>query len=162
MFHYVNRQTLTATLIALTLGTNTNVFASPINLTQINDSSQYIAQMNNRGDGFWGDGRFLNKLNLTPEQTTQIQQIRQKYQNQIGNLRNNLRSEQQKLKEMMNSDQPTANLRTQNQKIVALNQQLHSIRFESMLEIREVLTPQQRQQFTQMMEQKGKNGRSPQ
>jgi Spy/CpxP family protein refolding chaperone len=161
MFNYVNPISFATTLIALTLGTNTNVFAAPINPTELNIPTQYLVQMNPEGDEPQEDGGFMKKLNLTPEQTTKIKQIRQKYQPQIDKIRNDLRSEREKLKGMMSSNQNTANLRTQHQKIVALNQQLNNIRFESMLETRELLTPQQRQQFAQMMEQKRPNRNRP-
>lgn len=36
-------------------------------------------------------------------------------------------------------------------KIVTLDQQIHNLRFESMLEMRAVLTPEQRQEWANMM-----------
>ncbi|RMD70652.1 MAG: hypothetical protein D6822_03850 [Cyanobacteria bacterium J149] len=52
---------------------------------------------------------------------------------------------------MMRNNQSESQLRSQHQKIVTLDQQIHNLRFESMLEMRAVLTPEQRQEWANMM-----------
>jgi len=57
------------------------------------------------------------------------------------------------MRSLMASDASSEQLREQHQKIRDLHQQMGDQRFETMLQIREVLTPEQRQQMQQLMEQ---------
>jgi Spy/CpxP family protein refolding chaperone len=104
-----------------------------------------------------GERRLLEQLNLTSEQQEVITQIQQKYAEQITQSKNTLRAERDKLQEMMTGNESTANIRSQHEKVVNLDRQLHNLRFESMLEMREVLTPEQRQQFASIMDEKRAN-----
>lgn len=118
-------------------------------------SSTLIAQR--RGDdddrGYKADKgeRLMGKLNLTNEQRNKMSDIRKKYEPQFSSLNEQLRNERETLREMMRTNQGENQLRSQHQKIVSLNQQIQSLRFESMLEMREVLTPEQRQEWANMM-----------
>jgi Spy/CpxP family protein refolding chaperone len=58
---------------------------------------------------------------------------------------------------MMSGTASEDSIRAKHTEIVQLRQQLENLGFESMLESRAVLTPDQRQQFAQLMEkQRGK------
>lgn len=107
----------------------------------------------NRQQGFDG-GRLMEQLNLTNGQKQQISLIRQKYQGQTQQLREQMRSEQQKLQNMMAGTATEAQIRRQHQQVAQLNQKIHNLHFEGMLQTRQVLTPQQRRQFAQMMQQR--------
>lgn len=120
----------------------------------------YLAQMRQRGKrgGERGErGEFMEKLNLTTEQRQQIQSIRTKYQPQMESIRQEMRTERETLRQMMTNNSSSDNLRSQHNKIASLNQRIGDLRFQSMLEMREVLTPAQRQQWNQMMEDKKAN-----
>lgn len=136
------------------------VKAETIRFTETSSHIQkYLVQNPERKkDDELGDEKFIEKLNLTADQKQKIQVIRQKYQPEIQQTHQSLRAEKSKLREMMVNNQSSDQMRNQHRKIVALNQKLNNLRFESMLEIREVLTAQQRQDFASMME-KRKNGR---
>lgn len=118
----------------------------------------YLAQMGQRGRQGGGDRRdFMEKLNLTTEQQQKMQSIRTKYQPQMDDIREEIRTEREKLRQMMTNNDSPDNLRSQHNKIASLNQRMGDLRFQSMLEMREVLTSEQRQQWNQMMEDKKAN-----
>jgi Spy/CpxP family protein refolding chaperone len=72
----------------------------------------------------------------------------------MDNVQEQMRVEREKMSMMMRNNESQNNLRSQHQKISALQQKMNNLRFESMLETRELLTPEQRQQFSAMMGQK--------
>ncbi|MBD1838093.1 Spy/CpxP family protein refolding chaperone [Coleofasciculus sp. FACHB-501] len=118
-------------------------------------SSQTIAQNSpgarpQRGNK---DG-LLQQLNLTQQQMQQMQAIRQKYRTQIAPRQQALRQARQELATLMNSTASASQIRSKNQQVEELQQQLQKLRFESMLEMREVMTPEQRAKFVQLMQQR--------
>lgn len=92
------------------------------------------------------------QLNLSSEQKQQIKQIHNQYQTKISQQRHKLQILQQELVKMMTSEDSAQLIRAKHQEILQLRQQLDQLQFESLLATREVLTPSQRQQFTQIME----------
>ena len=99
-------------------------------------------------------GKFMEELNLTTEQQEQIQAIREKYRPQMEERRETLRKEQEILQEMMTGNASRDAILRQHQKVASLRQELGNLRFQSMLDTREVLTEEQRQKFAQMMEER--------
>jgi Spy/CpxP family protein refolding chaperone len=97
--------------------------------------------------------KILEQLNLSDTQQQQLESIRQKYQSQIRQSHEALRPAQQRLRSMMAGTNSEAAIRKQYETVARLRQQLDSLRFESMLEMRAVLTPDQRNQFAQLMQQ---------
>jgi Spy/CpxP family protein refolding chaperone len=75
-------------------------------------------------------------------------------------LREDISSERQKLADLMKTDDSTSILRSQHQKIIDLDQKMHNLRFEVMLEMREVLTMEQRQQWAESMQELKANRRA--
>ena len=110
--------------------------------------------------GFPG-GRLMEQLNLSKEQKQQISTIRQKYQRQTQQLREEIRSERQKLQDMMAGTATEAEIRRQHPQVAQLNQTIHNLHFEGMLQTRQVLTPEQRRQFAQLMQQRRGQSRPP-
>lgn len=98
--------------------------------------------------------QLMENLNLSNEQTQKIENIRSKYQPQMENLEEQIVAERETLSDMLKRNDSESRLRSQHQKITSLNQKMQNLRFESMLEMRAVLTPQQRQEWTTMMEDK--------
>ncbi|MBD1888055.1 Spy/CpxP family protein refolding chaperone [Coleofasciculus sp. FACHB-SPT9] len=96
----------------------------------------------------------LQQLNLTQQQMQQMQAIRQKYRTQIAPRQQALRQARQELATLMNSTASASQIRSKNQQVEELQQQLQKLRFESMLEMREVMTPEQRAKFVQLMQQR--------
>ncbi|MBE9047031.1 Spy/CpxP family protein refolding chaperone [Pleurocapsales cyanobacterium LEGE 10410] len=92
----------------------------------------------------------FERLNLTVEQQQQIKQIHRQYRQQIRRKKNSLAKLQQQLSDMMVGTEPIEVLRAKNQQVVSLRQEINTLRFESMLATREILTPQQRQKFREL------------
>jgi len=148
---YSTRSFATLTALALTFGVPmvqaTAAFANP---------NQPNAQLMAReGDSKGKPGRsgegWLQKLNLTPDQLQRIKTIRQQTRTQIEQQQVAMKQAQQELQKML-GDGSSAQLRDKFQQMQTLRQQLATTQFNSMLSIREVLTPEQRRQFAEQMQ----------
>lgn len=103
------------------------------------------------GDGGMG---FLRDLNLTPEQTARMEAIRTTYRPQMEQQHTAVRSAHEALDRLMAGEASDAQLRTQHQALLAAKQRMDELRFNSMLEMRSVLTAAQRQEVAQRMAQR--------
>lgn len=99
----------------------------------------------------------LDNLNLSEEQQNQLQTIRTDYQPRMMEQREQLAQAHQTLREMMHNNTSTEELRNQHEQVQALRQEMANLRFESMLERREVLTPEQREQLAELMQERREN-----
>ncbi|MFN4066703.1 MAG: Spy/CpxP family protein refolding chaperone [Thermosynechococcus sp.] len=106
----------------------------------------------------WGAN--LENLNLTPEQRQRLQAVRQQYQGQMEQTRNQLRTAKQELRQMMSGNASEDQIRSKHQQVRQLENQLASLRFESMLAMRGILTPQQRQALATQMQQRRQGNRA--
>ena len=102
----------------------------------------------------WSKPRLMEELNLTQEQQQQLQAIRSQYKDQISQQQDELRQASEELRSLMTSDADANQIRPKHQQVQQLRQQLEALHFESMLAMREVLTPEQRQEFAQLMERR--------
>jgi Spy/CpxP family protein refolding chaperone len=105
-------------------------------------------------------GKFLEQLNLSEPQKQQISSIRQKYRGQIEQLQEKARVTQKELFDMMAGTESVSAIRSKREEAASLREELGNLRFESMLEMREVLTPQQRAQVAQRLQQRREDWRS--
>jgi Spy/CpxP family protein refolding chaperone len=102
------------------------------------------------GQGPMGPG-MIQDLNLTPEQQVKMREIRSQNYEQIAKTRDELQAAREKLRTMLaGSDSPDA-IRNQHNQVLALTQNLATLNFESLLQMREVLDSSQRAKFSQMM-----------
>lgn len=92
----------------------------------------------------------LEELNLSATQRQQIRDIRQSRRDTMPASRDNLRQERESLRELMASDRDRAELRSQFEDLQRLRLEHERAMFETMLDIREVLTPEQRQQLAEI------------
>lgn len=100
-------------------------------------------QMGERGPG----GRMWEDLNLTPEQEQKLAAIHTKYHPQMMELHESLRTAKEELKSMWAGSATNAELEAKHQEVSNLHQQMGHLRFQCWLEMREVFTPEQRQQI---------------
>lgn len=131
--------------------------------TQFN-SPERVAQRSSEpsDDRSWGprEGRWIEELDLSPEQSERIQAIREESRQAMEPLREQLRQAREQLQSQIASGDSTDQLRQQHEQVQTLHQQLGDQRFETMLAIRQVLTPEQRAQMAELMEQqRGQGGR---
>lgn len=109
-----------------------------------------------KGSEVPGELKVLGRLNLTAEQTQKLNTIYYHYKEEISQRKKTLRQTTRRLRTLLVSTASTEEIRTQYRQVEMVRQQLETASFESMLAMREVLTPAQRSQFAQLMEQQEK------
>lgn len=113
-----------------------------------------VTQYSKQPDAQNPQQNLFQQLNLTAKQQNKIKQIRRQYQGQITQLKQSLQTSQRQLAVMMAGTDSAAIIRDKYQEIAQFRQQLGQLHFESMLAIREVLTPDQRQTFAEIVNTK--------
>jgi periplasmic protein CpxP/Spy len=124
---------------------------SAINLLAQNTSpdQQPAGKMRRKGMGEqWG-----KELNLTAEQQAQIKTIRDQEKTDSESLRQQMKTAREQLGALMTGNASDAQLRQQHDQVRQLGQQLGDRRFDTMLKIRSVLTPEQRTKAAELMKQ---------
>ncbi len=106
-----------------------------------------------------GEGRhkWIEKLNLTPDQKKKIDVIRGERKQKMETVVEQLHAEHRKLRDMLKGDATDAQLREQHGKFAALQAKMGETTFDSMLRIRAVLTPDQRKEY-RVHHHEGKKG----
>ena len=144
---------------AVSLNSETNNLAESRPALRISERSPVTQLVRNnfhqgkRRGGYGGMKQVLEQLNLTPEQSQQIEAIHERFHSDNETLYQEMRTNHQQLRSLLASDASEEQLRQQHQNIQGLRQQLGNNRFETMLQVREILTPEQRTQMAELMEQ---------
>lgn len=137
-------------VLMFTLGTTAAATAVPSPV-----QTETIAQNEKPNRPAGREGGLFDKLNLSAEQKQKMQTVRDRYKEQVSQRMQAVRQARQELETMMSS--PTANvsqMREKHRQIMGLRQQLEEVQFETTLSMREVLTPEQRTQLSQLMQQR--------
>ena len=137
-------------VLMFTLGTTAAATAVPSPA-----QTETIAQNQKPNRPAGREGGLFDKLNLSADQKQKMQGVRDRYKDQVSQKMQAVRQARQELETMMSN--PTANasqMREKNRQIMGLRQQLEEAQFESTLAMREVLTPEQRTQLSQLMQQR--------
>ena len=100
--------------------------------------------------------KFMAQLDLTTDQKQKLKAIYYQNKDRLLQRKQAVRQVTQELRDLMVGTASTDQVRTKYKQVEAVRQQLEAESFESMLATREVLTPTQRSQFAQLMEQQGK------
>ncbi|MGD1921676.1 MAG: Spy/CpxP family protein refolding chaperone [Pleurocapsa sp.] len=124
-----------------------------LNSIQESTNMRHFAQRNEHGKRGRGLDKLMQQLDLTPEQSQQIEAIQEDSREIAEDLKEQMRSQREEMKSLMASDADAGELRTQHQEAQSLHQQASNNRFETMLSIREVLTPEQRAEMAELVEQ---------
>jgi periplasmic protein CpxP/Spy len=102
-------------------------------------------------------GQLFQSLNLTPDQRKKLKSVQQEYQGQIREQQRNVQEARQTMQQMLGNNTPSATVLAKFQDVQQMQQSLGELRFKSLLAMREVLTPTQRQELaTQMMNRQNK------
>ncbi|ERN40514.1 P pilus assembly/Cpx signaling pathway, periplasmic inhibitor/zinc-resistance associated protein [Rubidibacter lacunae KORDI 51-2] len=96
----------------------------------------------------------IEELNLSNQQLQQISTIRAAYRARIEQRETSLERAQDRLRELMAGTATVSEIRAQYGRVEELRQQLGNLHFESTLEMRNVLTPEQRQELNEMLEER--------
>jgi len=108
---------------------------------------------NNRRDPRPDEGMaWLQELDLSSDQVQRIQTVRRRYQPQMMEYRETMQQARQEFEVVMASEASSDEVRQKHRQYRALKTKLDEVRFESLLEIREVLTPAQRVKLAEKMQ----------
>ena len=135
---------------AATLNQDNNTQES---MTTMGKIAQNYDKKGKRGDRGERMGKLFEQLDLTPEQSQNIEAIQNQSKSDREALRSQMETQHQEMRSLLASDTSTEQLRQQHQQVEELHQQLGNNRFETMLRIREVLTTEQRAKIAELMEQ---------
>ena len=158
----VNRMNgrIPAIIAAITILLGTNPALAQNNLRE--NTTMEWSHKNKHGDkrgmkGMRGGiDKLVQQLDLTSEQSEQIEAIEEQSETENQALFEQLQTNRQEMQSLLASDADPEQLRANHQAGQNLRQELDTNRFETLLEIREVLTPEQRTQMAQMQQRRGR------
>ena len=104
--------------------------------------------------------RWMERLNLTPQQTQQMQAVERKYSETTRQQQTALNAAEEELEKLIVAGAPTAQLQQQFDRVMSLRDTFHRTRFAAALEVQQILTPAQRQQLSAMNRQRLENLRN--
>jgi len=91
-------------------------------------------------------------LKLSESQQRQIADIKNRYRGPLEERRDTFNIIEEQLRRLMTSNVSTEEIRAKHSELRRISQEIEDLRFNSMLEIRQVLTTSQRSQLAQLME----------
>ncbi len=144
------------TLLMLSLG-STAAFAAPNPQQSLRQYSDEIAQQPGRKPGMENPERVFEQLGLSDAQKAQIKSIRDKYQPQLTSQRQTFQQAQKELRTLMTSNADQSQIIEKRAQVMAIKQKLDDLHFQSMLAIRNILTPEQRTKLDELMKQRHQN-----
>lgn len=103
--------------------------------------------------------RMADELNLSEAQRAEIRAIHEQARTENQEVVQQLRNEMDTMRSLMASDASADQLRQQHNRVQQLQEQVSDQMFETRLAIREVLTPEQRAQISEMRPQRFHDGR---
>jgi len=104
--------------------------------------------------------KWMERLNLNPQQTQQMQAVERKYSETVRQQQAALNTAEETLEKLMVAGAPTAQLQQQFDQVMRLRETLHRTRFAAAVEVQQILTPGQRQQLSAMNRQRLENLRN--
>ena len=126
----------------------------------MNKFAQHPASFRKRPSRGERMNKMLQQLDLSAEQSQRIETIKEEFKAKNVALDEEIKTNHQQGRLSLGSDASPEELRQQHQRVQALHQQLNNNRFEMMLQVREVLTPEQQDQLAELIEQKRNQRRS--
>jgi periplasmic protein CpxP/Spy len=104
------------------------------------------------------DGEMFKELNLTADQQAKIKAIRDQEKSASTDRRTQMKAAFDQMRSLSAGNATEDQLRTQHRQVQQLRQQAEDRRFETMLKIRAVLTPEQRTKMAELMQKRRKGG----
>lgn len=98
--------------------------------------------------------KWMERLNLTPQQAQQMQAIDGRYKQKVQEQQAALNTAEEQLEKLLVAGAPTAQLQQQFDLVMSLREMLQRTRFAAALEVQQVLSPAQRQQLAAMNRQR--------
>jgi periplasmic protein CpxP/Spy len=104
-----------------------------------------------------GVGNLVKELNLSPDQIQRLQQLRKTSQGKTKERRQALRTARQELNQLLQGNASSDQIRQKRQQVQSLQREVADSNFENTLAIREILTPEQRVKWQQLIQQRRQN-----
>jgi periplasmic protein CpxP/Spy len=104
-----------------------------------------------------GVGNLVKELNLSPDQIQRLQQLRKTSQGKTKERRQALRTARQELNQLLQGNASSDPIRQKRQQVQSLQREVADSNFENTLAIREILTPEQRVKWQQLIQQRRQN-----
>ncbi len=95
----------------------------------------------------------FSQLNLSPDQRQAIQQIRQTDGAQVRRLRQDVRASRMQLRMLVDNDAPDIQIQQALDRLLQLQSQLTRLQISNLVKIRKVLTPEQKAQVRNQLEE---------
>lgn len=119
-------------------------------------TNSVVQALGGQQDGMQGEFKLMEQLDLTTDQKQKLKAIYYQNKDRLLQRKQAVRQVTKELRDLMVGTASADEVRTKYQQVEAVRQQLEAESFECMLATRDVLTPTQRSQFAQLMEQQGK------
>jgi protein CpxP len=148
-------QKFSALSVLFLLLSSATALANPLDLENGDIHQNEIQLAQNRPGRGQQEDVLSEALNLTEDQQEQIQNIRQNYRPQIQQKRQMLQTLRQELNDLFASNVSAEELRDKQSELSQFREDINNLNFESIIEIREILTLEQRQKFHDFMQQRG-------
>ena len=103
--------------------------------------------------------QMMKELDLSEQQAQQLQELKKSNKPEMKSLRGEMKAIREKMQDAMAKDASESELRSLHNQKFEIRKKLSTARFEKMLAIRKILTPDQRVKFQQMMKEKRKKRR---
>ena len=145
--------TLAALLLAIPLGASAITSEAQTNPSFSENNTSIISQRGRKGRGQRWE-RMMEELDLTSAQRSEIKDIREKYSSEDTSFKEEIKASRQKMQSLLASDASKSELRQQHQQMQNLRQKMGDRKFEAMLEMREVLTSEQRAKMAQLIKER--------
>jgi periplasmic protein CpxP/Spy len=104
-----------------------------------------------------GVGNLIKELNLSPDQIQRLQQLRNNSKGKTKQRRQALQTARQELNQLLRGSASSDQIRQKRQQVQSLQREVADTNFENTLAIREILTPAQRIELQQLIQQRRRN-----
>ncbi len=94
----------------------------------------------------------FDQLNVTPQQKQEIQEIRDQHRVTLEQRQRQLQQVQQELNQLIASEAPEDQIRQKHDQLLQMTQDMRELNFDVMMQLRGILTPEQRARFAEIME----------
>jgi Spy/CpxP family protein refolding chaperone len=111
--------------------------------------------------GKGGSGGWMAGLDLTAEQQTKLKALREKSREQVQKLHEAMRVKHEELKTLLTGDGSVDKARSIHKEVQDSKRKMEDLHFESMMELRTLLTPEQRKKLAELMEAHQGGGHGP-
>ena len=123
-------------------------------ISHYNKLSEKVSQGRQSQESQGSPEGIFQQLNLSEEQTEKIIAIRNQHQQDMSDSLEKLRGAQEELNNMIISSSSDNQLREKHTEVLLLRKELAELQFNTILKMREVLTPEQLEQWSQLMQQR--------